>query len=330
MIHFINQPTLSLHGVDAQSNERKLGLLLHIETFLNQHPFFKDKDIKVFFPTVGSASLVCIVQTSDEKRVLKLPLSTKFFYKSEGAFLTAWEKVGVKVPHVIEEGMIDGGSYLLMEYIDAKPLNDVYKKGAMIKEEIFVKMGGTLRTMHKAKSVGFGVVKDGKGGYSKFSDWLDYEISQSRSEGAAFLDKDKHGNFSMAVKIMKEFVGTSTESCYCHNDFAYQNIFATDPLTVFDPVPILGHPYMDLARAIVIALGRGISDEASEQLMKGYAGTDLVLDRQALQATIFIQSQIKFGYWSKVGKEQSIKDVQDYLEKTKGFLSYSQKQGIMI
>jgi len=320
MINFTNQPTLSRHEVDAQSNERKIGLLPHIETFLNQHPLFKDKDVQVSFPTVGAASLVCIVQTSDVRQVLKIPLSTKSFYKSEGDFLMAWEKVGVKVPHVIEEGTIDSSSYLLMEYIDAKPLNDVYRKGAMIKEEIFVKMGSTLRMMHQAKSEVFGVVKDGKGGYSKFSEWLDYEINQKRPEGAAFLDKDKHGDFQNAVKIINEFVGTSTESCYCHNDFAYQNIFATDPLTVFDPIPIFGHPYLDLARAIVIALGRGISDEASEQLMRGYAGTDLVLDRQALQAAILIQSQIKFGYWSKVGKEEGIKDVQTYLEKTKGFL----------
>jgi hypothetical protein len=74
---------------------------------------------------------------------------------------------------------------------------------------------------------------------------------------------------------------------------------------------------MDLARAIVTALGRGISEEASEQLIRGYAGNDLVMNRSVLQAAIILQSYLKFGYWSKTGKEQGIKDVQAYLEKTK-------------
>lgn len=77
---------------------------------------------------------------------------------------------------------------------------------------------------------------------------------------------------------------------------------------------------MDLARAIVTALGRGISEEAAEQLIKGYSGNALEMNRSVLQAAIILQSYLKFGYWSKTGKEQGIKDVQAYLEKTKEYL----------
>jgi len=322
MITFTNQPKLSLHEVDIKSNERRLALIPHVEVFLKQHPLFRDKEVQVTFPSVGSASFTCILEVEGIKRVLKIPLSSQSFYESEGSFLKAWEKVGVKVPHVIEEGKIDGGYYLLMEFIDAKTLPEEYKKGAMIKQEIFVKMGGLLRMMHTAKSEGFGVIKDGKGVDSRFSEWLDYQIKHKASYATdeRFLDDSKHGNFSLAIQKMNEYVGESTESCYCHNDFAYQNIFATEPLTVFDPIPIFGHPYMDLARAIVTALGRGIHEDASEQLVKGYAGNDLNINRSALQAAIILQSYLKFGYWSKTGKEQGIKDVQVYLEKTKGYL----------
>lgn len=322
MVTFLNQPKLSLHEIDKQSNERRIALISHVESFLTQHPLFKDKNVQVTFPSVGSASFTCIILTSEIKRVLKIPLSSHSFYEREGYFLNAWERVGVKVPHVIEEGRIDNSYYLLMEFINAKTLPEEYKKRAMIREEIFVKMGSTLRMMHYAKSEGFGVVKDGKGLYSKFSDWLDYEITRKASyaDEKRFLDDNKHGDFQTAVRVINDFVGNSIESCYCHNDFAYQNIFATDPLTVFDPIPIFGHPYMDLARAIVIALGRGISDEASEQLIKGYSRNDLAVDRSALQAAIILQSYIKFGYWSKTGKEQGIKDVLVYLEKTKNLL----------
>lgn len=323
MVIFLNQPKLSTHEVYTKSNERRMSLLPHVEVFLNKHSLFQGKDVQVFFPSTGSASLTCIVDTSGTKRVLKIPLSSQSFYECEGSFLKAWESVGVKVPHVIEEGRIDGSYYLLMDFIDAKTLNEEYKKGAMIRNEIFVKMGGTLRLMHSAKSEGFGVVKDGKGGYSRFSEWLDYQIKEKASYDGdeRFLDDSKHGNFAEAIKIMNGYVGTSTESCYCHNDFAYQNIFATEPLTVFDPIPIFGHPYMDLARAIVTALGRGIHEDASEQLVRGYSGNDLILNRSVLQAAIILQSYLKFGYWSKTGKEQGIKDVQAYLEKTKDLLT---------
>ncbi len=294
-----------------------------VEAFLKEHPLFKDKDVQATFPSVGSASFTCILETPETKTVLKIPLSSQSFYESEGSFLKAWEKVGVKVPHVIEEGKIDGGYYLLMEFIDAKTLPEVYKKGTMIREEIFVKMGSLLRMMHSAKSEGFGVMKDGKGVDSRFSEWLDYQIKHKASyvDDERFLEDSKHGNFSLAIQKMSEYVGESKKSSYCHNDFAYQNIFATEPLTVFDPIPIFGHPYMDLARAIVTALGRGIHEEASEQLVRGYVGNDLVIDRSALQAAIILQSYLKFGYWSKTGKKQGIEDVQVYLEKTKNLLT---------
>lgn len=321
-VTFTNQPKLSLHEVDIKSNERRVGLIPHVEVFLKQHPLYNGEDVQVTFPSVGSGSFTCILSTPGIKRVLKITLSSQPFYESEGAFLNAWEKVGVKVPHVIEEGKIDGSYYLLMEFIDAKTLPEVYKKGAMIRQEIFVKMGSLLRTMHNARSEGFGVVQDGKGKDSRFSEWLDYQTKHKASYASdeRFLDDNKHGNFSIAIQKINEYVGESTESCYCHNDFAYQNIFATDPLTVFDPIPFFGHPYMDLARAIVTALGRGINEEAGEQLIRGYAGSDLVLNRSVLQAAILLQSYLKFGYWSKTGKEQGIKDVQAYLEKTKHYL----------
>lgn len=312
-----------MHEVYTKSNERRMSLLPHVETFLNQNSLFKNKDMQVFFPSAGSASLTCIVETPETKKVLKIPLSSQSFYESEGTFLKAWEKVGVKVPHVIEEGRIDGSYYLLMDFVEAKTLQEEYKKGAMIKNEIFVKMGRTLRVMHNAKSEGFGVIKNGKGAYSRFSEWLDYQLKEKASyaDDERFLDDGKHGNFSLAIQKMNEYVGESNGSSYCHNDFAYQNIFATEPLTVFDPIPILGHPYMDLARAIVTALGRGMHEDASEQLMSGYAGNDLILNRSVLQAALILQSYLKFGYWNKTGKEQGIKDVQTYLEKTKDLLT---------
>ena len=230
--------------------------------------------------------------------------------------MRAWESAGVSVPHVIEEGVIDGSYYLLMDFVNAQTLQETYKKGEIIRKGIFIKMGKMLHQMHTARSEGFGSIKDGKGCYRQFSEWLDNEIDRRRP------DIDEVGDdFPVAISILNKHVGTSSESSYCHNDFAYQNIFATEPLTVFDPVPILNHPYMDLAGAIIKAIGRGISDEAGEQLMAGYfdggAGRS---DRSVLQAALIVQSHMLFTIWTKTGKEQGIHDVQAYLIRTKDFL----------
>ncbi len=292
-----------------------MSLLPHIETFLNQHILFKDKDVHVFFPSAGVASLTCILDTGDTKKVLKIPLSAKSFYEYEGMFLKAWEKVGVNVPHVIEEGTIDGSHYLLMDFIDAKTLHEAYKKGEVLQKEMFVKMGRALRTMHTAKSEGFGSIKNGKGNYTQFRNWLQDAIDKKRPD----LDETSD-NFPLAIKILVEYVGNSSESSYCHNDFAYQNVFDTDPITIFDPIPTLNHPYMDLASAICKAIGRGIDGEVAEQLIRGYSEDTTALNRKVLQAAIIIQSHILFTLWSKTGKEQGINDLQTYLEKTKDVL----------
>ncbi len=315
MITFSNLPKLSPHEVYTPFNERRGALIPHIEKYLNEHPLFRGKDIEVFFPSAGAASLTCILNVSGDKKVLKIPLSPKSFYEQEGSFLRAWENVGVAVPHVIEEGVIDGGHYLLMDFVDAKTLQETYKKGEVIRKEIFVKMGNLLRHMHEAKSEGFGSVKNGKGCYARFDEWLSDEIPRRK-----ISQESTTHDFSRAMTILTTYIGTSSQSSYCHNDFAYQNIFATEPLTVFDPVPIFNHPYMDLASAIAKAIGRGISDEASTQLIKGYFGDDLVVDRRALQAALVIQSHILFSTWIQTGKDQGIKDVRAYLDKTKEFL----------
>ena len=321
MITLLNKPKLSHHDIYNSANERRVSLLPHLEDFLQKHPLFKGKDVHVFFPTAGAASLTCILNVSGAKKVLKIPLSPKSFYGYEGAFLKAWEKVGVRVPHVLEEGIIDGSYYVLMDFVDAMTLQETYKKGEIIRKEIFVKMGSILRLMHTATSEGFGSVKNGKGGYERFSEWLDNEIDRRRPAIDEVGD-----NFPAAIATLNKCIGTSSQSSYCHNDFAYQNIFATEPLTVFDPVPVLNHPYMDLAGAIVKAIGRGISDAAAEQLIKGYSGNssningDTVLNRSTLQAALIIQSHMLFTIWIQTGKEQGIKDVREYLEKTKNLL----------
>jgi aminoglycoside phosphotransferase (APT) family kinase protein len=320
-VTFANQPTMAPHEIAQKDNARRLSLIPHIESFVANHLSFKNHEVKVTFFEKGVSSLVCLLESGTTKMVLKIPLSSHPLYENDTIFLREWEKVGVKVPHVFEEGYIDGSHYVLMEFVDAPTLEKAYTEGKLIDEGILRKMGATLRMMHNAKSRGFGVLIDGKGKYEHFSEWLDSEISWAESiMKDSSLISEFSEQISAARKIMSEFVGTSTDSCYGHNDFIYPNIFATDPLTVFDPAPILVHPYMDLARTVVLAIGRGVREEAADELVGGYCGDDMKLDLPAFQAALIIQGYVKFAYWSKTDRADAITTVKNFLEKTENRL----------
>lgn len=316
---FLNAPKLSEHEVDKMHNDARLDLVPEVEAFISSHSRFQGEEVIISFFETGRSSLVCAVATSKEKLILKAPLGS---LTGEAEFLEAWRHVGVKVPQIIEQGRLGSKPCMLMEFIGAKTLHDMYKKGEMVRREIYVQMGQILRTMHKAKASGFGrPVAEGRAEFLAFAQWFQYEIERKLSEVRKFglLNDDEHGSFSLAAEVLSAFVEKNPQSVYCHNDFTYANIFATSPLTVFDPQPIFGHPYMDLGRAIVQAIGGTGRLEASYQFIEGYFGGGNY-DQGALQAAVIAQSCFKFGYWYKTNRPEAVKDVQTYLSQTKYLL----------
>src|SRR3989344_7939285 len=121
-IIFKNEPKLSEHEVDSKFNERRITLIPFVKDFISNHDLFKDKGVSVTFAQKGISSLVCIIESLNEKLVLKIHLSVSHSL-GEGQFLKVWEQAGVKVPHVIEDGMLNGHAYTLMQYIDAPMLS---------------------------------------------------------------------------------------------------------------------------------------------------------------------------------------------------------------
>lgn len=320
-ITFLNQPLMSDHGVDGKRNEKRKELIPLIETFLSNHPLFKDKTVSVFFAQKGVSSLVSILDVEDKKFVLKIPLASNT--DQEGIFLTAWEKVGVSVPHVIEEGMIGTYKYLMMGYIDAKNLRDHFKLGGLIRESVFVIMGSTLKQMHTTVANGYGKIINGRGQYPDFRSWIseDEEIKKCIAdvkENNLLTDFD-HGSIETACEILVNYVGTEPKSTYCHHDFAPANIFATNPITVFDPDPMFNHPVIDLARAIIIGISLCEKFEVYDQFVEGYFGNESY-DKKALHAAIIFEAYMKFPYWNKTDQPKRLNWLREYLFGTKHIL----------
>jgi len=71
-IIFKNEPKLSEHEVDNKFNERRINLIPHVNDLISSHDLFKDKEVSVTFAQKGISSLVCIIESSNEKVIRKI------------------------------------------------------------------------------------------------------------------------------------------------------------------------------------------------------------------------------------------------------------------
>lgn len=317
-IVFKNEPKLSENEADKKYNERRINLIPYVEKFISSNERFKEKETSVSFAHKGVSSLISIIETQNEKLVLKIHLSI-LRSMDEGLFLSVWEQAGVGVPHVLEEGMLNGHAYVLMNYIDAPLLGEKYNKKELNDNGLRFEMGSTLRKMHEPKREGYGHLIDGKGEFSNFKDWLISENIQNRFQYSKEhgLLGEEHGSLSKACEVLLQYIGNEEKSSYCHFDFGSNNIFATDPITIFDPAPELNNGYLDLGRSVVNSLAH--DGVFPNQLIDGYFSGESY-NKKVLQAVILINSYYKFNYWNNTNKLKAIKNVQDYLIRTKDLL----------
>ncbi len=322
-ITFTNEPKLSEHEVDQKFNERRKKLVPLIKDFIAQHPLFSGKKVDVTFLHAGVSSLVSILETPEQKLILKIPLS-ELNSRLEGVFLKAWEDVGVKVPHVLEEGEIGEHFYVLMEYVDSETVSSKYKGEESLEKNIYHDLGKLLRKMHEAKTEGYSniVNKKSEPEYFSIAEWLKGDTNmQTQVEYVKehkLLDNEKHGSIENVFNILISTIGDSKESVYCHNDFGGGNVFATEPFTVFDPWPCFHHPFMDITRSLIL-ISKGGVGKAGEQFLEGYFG-DEKYDKKLFHAFLVLNITVKLPYMHKTKGTEKIEGLQKYLEQTKDLL----------
>lgn len=319
-VKFNNQPKMSGLEADKAFDERRERLVPLISDFITRHERFANQVVNVTFSHVGVSSIIAILETPVEKLVLKIPLSLSYS-SGEGQFLQVWAKARIKTPQVLEEGKIGEHSYLLMEYIDAPILGDTKSGEDLIKEEVFVELGHTLGMMHGPEAQGYGKVIDGRAEFVKFRDWLESPDVQDKIKYVQEQEllSDEHGLISDVLTILSANLDKDGKSSYCHDDFGASNMFATKPLTVFDPNPRFNNGFLDLARSVLIHMSNANLAGADEQLIKGYSEIRPV-DRKFLQAGIILNAYLKFPYWHKTGKTKRMDQVRKYLLETRHFL----------
>lgn len=317
VVTFLNQPKMLEFEAQASFNERRLSLIPHVEKYLLNNENFRNKKIEVTFIHDGQSSLVCVVETMEEKMIFKVALSNTHSF-GEALFLKTWEQAGVKVPQVFEDGLLDGQPYILMEYIDAPLLGQAYSPEEMISKGVYEEMGRTLRLMHTPKASGFGRVVDDRAEFKTFSEWLQGEDMNKRVDYVLEHDllPGRQEQIALAFKILNDYIGGSNESSYCHDDFG-GNIFATSPITVFDPNSRFNNGYLDVGRTIINHVAQG-------KFPKGFVEAyfeDIKCDEKVLQASVLLNAVMKLPYQHKKERWDIIKNIQEHLAENEHLLS---------
>lgn len=309
---FRNEPKVSEHEIDRGFNEMRVEFVPYIKKFVEEHILFKNEDeVGIEFAHRGVSSVVAIIDTPTQKVVLKIPRS-KTFSAGEGQFLKVWEAAGVMVPHVIETGEIHGSPYTLMQFIDAPTLDSKYSNEELMAKGLYAEMGKMLRLMHSTKVGGYGFVVNGNPEFEAVEDWLEGNDMKTRFD---YIEKNNLLTGSedvraKALDIIKQYSKTAG-STYCHDDFGPPNIFATDPITVFDTSPKFNNGYYDLGRIKLADIAYGGSGESSKQLLEGYCGEE-ECNNEVLNAYTFLALCMKAPYWHKTARGKELEIAKNY------------------
>lgn len=306
----LNEPKLSSHESDKQMNERRLALAAALPAFIADQEQHRGRQVALRYAQTGISSLVAIIETEGDKSVLKVPLLPDYA-QGEAAFLRAWADAEVKTPRVLGEGVIAEHPYIWMEHIDAPTLSAAYSPDELRERGVYHEMGQTLRRMHGPVVAGYGRVVDGAAEFATFDEWLaspDIEVRIARVREKSLLT-DEHGSIDVARDLLMAHVAANPGSSYCHDDYGAENIFATSPLTVFDPNPRFHNGYLDLARAALKQVASGVSPT---ELIEGYFDGE-AYDQNVLRAAILLNAHMKFRFWDRVNKTDHMQRVRDYL-----------------
>lgn len=307
-----NEPKLSEHEVDQKFNEMRLEFVPYIKQFVSKHELFKNEsEVSIEFSHTGVSSIIAIIETPTAKWVLKIPRS-KTFSAGEGQFLKVWEDAGVSVPHVVGTGELHGFSYTLMEFVDATTLGRKYSQEELLSERVYVNMGQVLRLMHSPKVDGYGFVVNDKPEFEAVEEWLEGSDMKTRFEyiHEHNLLEGLEDVLQKAIEVIKQHAQTE-RSTYCHDDYGPHNIFATDPITVFDANPKFNSGYYDLGRIKFADIASGGTREVSEQVLSGYFGEEKY-DKDVLHAYTFLAFCMKCPYWHQTKRKKELETAKEY------------------
>lgn len=208
--------------------------------------------------STGLSSVVIDANTVEGRRIIKL---RNFGAQSENLCFDQWRKQGVPVPRVYFAGHFNEKqalSYLIMDpVIDS--VGGLAKLGYEVdnkyRNAIEQFLGVQLAKMHQAKADHFGGLVDDENSTvstTTWNDYVDYLLGKSERDLLEIC-----GIKPKQFEFIRQLVNlTYTHSAvFAHGDFGIysvlvKNIAPVDGV-IFDPDPVLGDPYYDIANHLV-------------------------------------------------------------------------------
>ncbi len=242
VLNFKNKPIIKEWMSEGEKEFRE-----NIQDFISQavqqnQPLFSKDEITVTFFQNGVASVVGLMIQKDKKYVLKT------CFKShragiEAAVFKIWTRHDIRTPHLFSQGLVNGFTYFIMEYIETPTLLEVITDNSEKREEILKSIGKLFFKMHQIKIEGFSSLKmingNLRGSFDSPSEYLDSYFMKEISDP----DSRKLADFCCSILLEH----SKEKATIGHFDFGPKHIFSGSPVVVFDPDPQGTFPVMDLA-----------------------------------------------------------------------------------
>lgn len=307
-----NSTKLSEHEVDNDLNQMRTEFVPYIQDFVTTNDLFENEaEVRIEFAQKGVSSIVAIIDSSSGKWVLKIHRSKKHS-AGEGLFFNVWERAGVTVPHILGTGEINGLPYTLMNFVNAPTLDTAYSPEELLDQGFFNEMGKILRRMHSIDADGYGSVVDEKPEFETVEGWLESEDMNKRFDyiKEQGLLNGLEDTLQKSIEVIKKHA-KNNPSTYCHTDFLPANMFATNPITIFDGIPKFNSGYYDLGRIKFQQIADNNASESFEQLLKGYF-VEKECDEELLMAYTFLAFCMKARYWHQTNRVDRLEKARQY------------------
>lgn len=268
----------------------------------------------------GESSVVFKVASDNGTFVVKMN-RVSGIVENEASFFRNWQEQGIATPQVLTVHSANDllpVSLSVLEFINA-PLLETISTESRISQGLSREMGRTLALIHRSKGNGFGYplsTDPQVGTYATFTEEMG-SILTTRfyylQEKGIINDEDIRA-ITKAVAVLQADIASGTKPSLTHNDFCPYNIFATHPITVFDPNPRITHPAMCLALSLLKAeietSGNGSSE--AREILSGYRQVSAISD-PILSAAGVLRSAMTLHTWARKDKMDKIKKLIPYM-----------------
>lgn len=249
--------------------------------------FKEDISVKKFSSGAEGTSFLVSFKNEGKSLVVKFDIDLDIYIN----IVPELVGIGINIPDVLQLGKIENRSYVIMEYIPQRTMDEEGFNSEDIEE-----MGKILKQIHSIKGSGFGKIKKEslQGEYRKFSDYITNQFLDGKRYDRKKLERH--------LEIIDSYYSKNQEATvFCHMDFSLSNtIKYNEKYYVIDFGNESGFNYFvfDLVKVFI----NDFQQNFKKDFLKGYG--DLDIDKDVLNSFVYIVGVRKIESWLRRGKDK--------------------------